>query len=412
MDMTREDCSMLDAEDPLASFRTRFLMPDGIIYLDGNSLGPLSRAARERLQQVIDSEWGQGLIGSWTEAGWMNLPTRVGTKIAQLVGAAPSEIIACDSTSVNLFKLLAAARALRAERRVLLTEVENFPTDNYIAEGFSQVSADPLALRRVPADEIVGTIDDETAVVLLTHVNYRTGGTHDMAAVTEAAHAKGALVLWDLSHSAGALPVDLNGCGSDFAAGCGYKYLNGGPGAPAWAFVASRLQSDITQPLTGWMGHRSPFEFADAYEPAAGIQRVLAGTPPVLGLSSLDAALDDILDAGIYRLRTKSVALCELFIDLVENRCAEMGLNLASPRAAAQRGSQISFHHENGYAVVRALLESKVVGDFRSPDIMRFGFAPLYTRFTDVWDAAEKLVEILEQGTWKELRFSLRSAVT
>jgi len=410
--MTRENCVALDAEDPLASFRSRFLMPDGVIYLDGNSLGPLSRAARDRLQEVVDIDWGRGLIGSWTEADWINLPARVGGKIAGLIGAGPQDVIACDSTSVTLFKLLASARALRPDRHILLTDAENFPTDTYIAESVAHISPEPIELCQVPADEIIKAIDDETAVVSLTHVNYRTGAVYDMAAVTKAAHARGALVLWDLSHSAGALPVDLGACGADMAVGCGYKYLNGGPGAPAWAFVASRLHVDLAQPLTGWMGHRAPFEFSGRYEPAAGMQQMLTGTPPVLALSSLDASLDDIVDAGMARLRTKSVALCELFINQVEARCAGQGLALASPRDPAHRGSQVSFRHENGFAVIRALLESKVIGDFRAPDIMRFGFAPLYTRFVDVWDAAEKLAEVLESGIWRDPRFSVRRAVT
>jgi len=410
--MTRENCAALDAEDPLASFRSRFLMPDGVIYLDGNSLGPLPRVARDRLREVVDSEWGQGLIGSWTEADWINLPASVGGKIAGLIGAGPQDVIACDSTSITLFKLLAAARALRPDRRILLTDTENFPTDTYIAESVAHISPEPLELRQVEADEIIKAIDDETAVVSLTHVNYRSGAVYDMAAVTKAAHASGALVLWDLSHSAGALPIDLSACDADMAVGCGYKYLNGGPGAPAWAFVASRLHTDLAQPITGWMGHRAPFEFSGRYEPAVGMQQMLTGTPPVLALSSLDASLDDVVDAGMDRLRAKSVALCELFIERVEARCAGQGLALASPRNAAHRGSQVSFRHENGFAVIRALLDSKVIGDFRAPDIMRFGIAPLYTRFVDVWDAAEKLAEVLESGTWRDPRYSVRRAVT
>lgn len=410
--MTRENCAALDVEDPLASFRSRFLMPDGVIYLDGNSLGPLSRAARDRLREVVDNEWGQGLIGSWTEADWISLPARVGGKVAGLIGAGPQNVIACDSTSVTLFKLLAAARALRPDRRILLTDAENFPTDTYIAESVAHISPEPIELRLVRADEIIGAIDDETAVVSLTHVNYRSGAVYDMAAVTKAAHARGALMLWDLSHSAGALPVDLGACDADMAVGCGYKYLNGGPGAPAWAFIASRLHADLAQPITGWMGHRAPFEFSGRYEPAAGMQQMLTGTPPVLALSSLDASMDDVVDAGVDRLRAKSVALCELFISQVEARCAGQGLALVSPRDAAHRGSQISFRHENGFAVIRALLERKVIGDFRAPDIMRFGFAPLYTRFVDVWDAAEKLAEVLESGTWRDPRYSVRRAVT
>jgi kynureninase len=394
---TREDCAALDAADSLAEFRDLFALPAGVIYLDGNSLGALPRAAAARAARVIGGEWGEGLIRSWNDADWIGLPFRVGAKIAPLIGAGAGEVVACDSTSVNLFKLLAAAFALRPERRALVTDSDNFPTDNYIAEGVAALSGGRIERRAVAADAVLDAIDGETAVVSLTHVNYRTGQVYDMAAINRAAAEKGALTLWDLSHSAGALPVDLNGYGADLAVGCGYKYLNGGPGAPAWLYVAERHHAAIAQPLTGWMGHAAPFAFATAYRPAAGIARMLTGTPPVVALSLMEAGLDILNRAGMARLREKSIALCELFIA----RCAGFGLELLSPADPARRGSQISFAHEHGYGAMQALIARGVIGDFRQPNVMRFGFAPLYLRHVDIWDAAEALGQVLAAEEWR-----------
>jgi kynureninase len=419
--MTRDHFLALDRGDPLAPLRELFDIPPGLIYLDGNSLGVLPRATPARLQQVVQQEWGRGLIGSWNHAGWITLPQRVGDKIAQLVGAQPGELVAADSTSVNLYKVLSAALdAVRAgphgePRRVIVSERDNFPTDLYIAQSLARERG--LELRLVDAAEIPGHLDGHLAVLMLTHVNYRTGALHDMAALTHAAHAAGGLVVWDLAHSAGALPVNLHEADADFAVGCGYKYLNGGPGAPAFAWVHPRLASRFVQPLSGWLGHAAPFEFSLSYRPAPGVARYVCGTPPVLAMAALECGVDTVLAAeplgGMAALRAKSLALTRLFIQQVEARCAGHGLALVTPRDDALRGSQVCFAHpQAGYAVMQALIARQVVGDFRAPDILRFGFTPLYTRYVDVWDAVEQLQQVLASGQWREARFNQRAAVT
>jgi kynureninase len=410
---TRADAEALDRADPLAPLRAGFHLPDDILYLDGNSLGPLAYAVRDRVRAVVDAEWGQGLIGSWNEAGWVELPRRVGDKIAKLVGAAEGTIVATDSTSVNLFKVLAAATTLRPERRVVVSERSNFPTDLYMAEGLAALLARGHELRLADsADELPGLIDDSVAVLMLTHVNYRSGLVHDMAALTQAAHDAGALAVWDLAHSAGALPVDLAGADADFAVGCGYKYLNGGPGAPAFLYVAPRHQAEVRQPLSGWFGHAAPFRFEPGYAPAPGIDRFLTGTPGVLSMSALDAALDLFGAVDMAALRQKSVALCEFFLARVEATSGALGVTLASPRDAARRGSQVSFAHPHAYAVMQALIARGVIGDFRAPDILRFGFTPLYTRFVDAFDAARELQAVLAGEEWKRPEFNVQRAVT
>jgi kynureninase len=421
--VTRDDCLALDARDPLRDLRDRFELPPGVIYLDGNSLGALPKATLARLHTVVQDEWGRQLIQSWNSAGWITLPQRVGDKIARLVGAGPGELVVADSTSVNLYKVLSAALAIaRADapaRRRIVSELTNFPTDLYIAEGLARQHGAELVL--VESDDVDAALDDRTAVLMLTQVNYRTGRLHDMEAVTRRAHQAGALAVWDLAHSAGALPVDLLGARADFAVGCGYKYLNGGPGAPAFVWVHPRHADRFRQPLSGWMGHASPFEFSPAYQPAAGISRYLCGTPPVLSLAALECGVDTVLAARIEALREKSIALTQCFIDLVETRCAGHALTLASPRDAQQRGSQVSFARaQGGYAIVQALIARGVIGDFRAgdpardsmPDILRFGFTPLYTRFVDAWDAVEHLRQVLESGEWTQPRFNRRAAVT
>jgi kynureninase len=422
--MNRQACAALDADDPLAALREQFELPEGVIYLDGNSLGVLPRAAAERVQQVVRDEWGHGLIRSWNTAGWIDLPQRVGDKIGRLIGAAAGEVVVADSTSVNLFKVLSAAlnlqRADAPQRRVIVSERHNFPTDLYIAESLARERR--LELRLVDADDIAPQLDERLAVLMLTHVNYRSGRMHDMAALTGRAHAAGALVVWDLAHSAGALPVDLNAAHADFAVGCGYKYLNGGPGAPAFAWAHARHttrmdREQLWQPLSGWLGHAAPFEFTPDYRPAPGVARFICGTPPVISMAALECGVDTVLAAdalgGMAALREKSLALTELFIGLVEQRCAGHGLQLRTPRDAALRGSQASFAREDGgYAVMQALIARGVIGDFRAPDILRFGFTPLYTRFVDVWDAVEHLRQVLESGEWREARFNRRAAVT
>ncbi len=408
----REDCLKRDGADPLAAWRRRFVLPENLIYLDGNSLGPLPTTTAGRLDDAVREEWGQGLIRSWNAAGWIDLPRRLGAKLAPLIGAAPHEVTVADSTSINLFKLLIGALRLRPDRRVIVSEAGNFPTDLYIAQGIVELLGGDYEIRYAEPDDIAAAIDRDVAVAMLTQVDFRSGRMHDMAAVTKAAQAAGALMLWDLAHSAGAFPVDLTGAGADFAVGCGYKYLNGGPGAPAFLFVAERHQDALIAPLSGWMGHARPFDFARDYAPAAGIDRQLCGTPPVLSMTALDAALDIWAEVDMAAVRAKSVALSDLFIDLVEDRCAGHGFALASPRSADARGSQVSFAHADGYAIMQALIARGVIGDFRAPDILRFGFAPLYLRYVDIWDAVEVLRAVMESRAWDTAEFKQRAAVT
>jgi kynureninase len=399
---------ILDAGDPLAEYRARFHVPNGVIYLDGNSLGCLPKATPDRLAEVVQGEWGEGLIRSWNAAGWIDLPQRVGAKIAPLIGAQPHEVIVADSVSVNLFKLISAALMMRPGRKAVLSEPGNFPTDIYMIEG---LEAQGLAERRLASrDNLIDALDNDVALLLLTHAHYKTGELFDMAALTEAAHQAGALVLWDLSHSGGALPVDLNACGADFAVGCGYKYFNGGPGAPAYAFIAERHHGDVRQPLSGWMGHARPFAFSDDYEPAPGVDRLLCGTPGILGLAALEVGVDMIAEIGIERLHAKSQALSEFFRQCLAE--AELDLDLVSPTNPALRGSQLSFRHPEAYTLCQALIARGVIGDFRDPDILRFGFAPAYLRFADMAEAVLHLAEVLETGEWQRAEFRERAAVT
>jgi len=426
---TRDQALARDAADPLAPLRAEFTLPEGLIYLDGNSLGALPRRTAARLQQTIAGEWGEGLIRSWNSAGWIDLAGSIGDRVAALIGAAPGEVSTGDSTSVNLFKALSACAALQKAdaptRTTLLSERSNFPTDLYIAE--SVAIAAGLKLRLVEAEDLVAHLTNDVALLMLTHVNYRSGRIHDMAELTRIAHAAGALTVWDLAHSAGAVPVDLHGANADFAVGCGYKYLNGGPGAPAFVWVHPRHtarmdREGLPQPLSGWLGHAAPFEFSPTYRPATGIERFVCGTPPILAMRALECGLEVFGEAeafgGMPALRDKSIALTSLFIERVEASCPGLGLTLASPRAPAERGSQASFAHAEGYPVMQALIERGVVGDFRAGQeggdghLLRFGFTPLYTRFVDAWDAAGVLAEVLSRETWREPRFAQRAAVT
>lgn len=409
--ITRSVAEALDAADPLAPFRDRFVLPDGLVYLDGNSLGALPKAAAARVAKVVAHEWGEGLVRSWNDAGWIDLPRRVGDKIARLVGAGPGEVVCADSTSVNVFKVLSAALALRPGRSTILSEEGNFPTDLYVAEGLARLLERGHRLRLVPKSDVRSAPDVDTAVLLLTHVDYRSGEKHDLEAVTRAGHEAGALVAWDLAHSAGAMPVDLAAAGADFAVGCGYKYLCGGPGAPAFLYVAPRHQEAFRQPLSGWLGHAEPFAFEAAYRPAPGISRALCGTPPILSMSALDAALDVILAADLALVRAKSEAMTSFFVEAVEQECGE-AVQLVSPRVSSLRGSQVSFAHPDAYAVMRALIERGVVGDFRAPDVLRFGFAPLYVRFADAWETARALAEVLSSHAHERPEFRRRAAVT
>lgn len=434
--ITLEDCRRRDAADPLRRLRDLFSIPPGIIYLDGNSLGVMPKSAAAHAAKVITQEWGTDLIRAWNSAGWFTLPQRLGNRIAPLIGAGTDEVVVTDTTSINLYKVLSAALLIAAQdaplRRVVLSERSNFPTDLYIAQGLCQARGYTLQL--VEPEDIAAALTAEVAVLMLTHVNYRTGAMHDMAAATGCAHAAGALVVWDLAHSAGAVPVDLTGAKADFAIGCGYKYLNGGPGAPAFVWVNPKHADRFWQPLSGWWGHAKPFEFTPDYQPAAGINRYLCGTQAIVSMSLLACGLDGFEAAqelgGMSALRSKSLALTDVYIDLVAQRCAGFGLELVTPRAHAQRGSQVCLTNEHAlegsgaYAIVQALIARGVIGDFRAgdpssgtgqigaKDILRFGFTPLYMGFEDVWHAVEQLRQVLDSGEWQQPRFNQHHAVT
>jgi kynureninase len=410
---TVADVEAMDRTDPLGHIRDAFALPPGVIYLDGNSLGPVTHAVLAAVEKTAREEWGRDLIKSYNDAGWWQLPVSVGEKIGRLIGAASGETVACDTTSANIFKLLHVALDLRPDRKVIVAEGQGFPTDLYIAEGvLSTRPGKELKLQGVDAPTIEALLDHTVAVVLVNQVDYRTGVRRDIASLTKQAHAVGALIIWDLCHSAGAMPVDLNAAGADFAVGCGYKYLNGGPGAPAFIFCASRHLPHVNQPLSGWWGHAKPFAFEPGYTPDPGIRRFLCGSQPVLSMRALDAALDVWRNVDIDAVRTKSEALTDLFIQRVEATCGSYGVTLATPRDAAVRGSQVSFAHPGGYPIMQNLIARGVIGDFRAPDRMRFGFAPLYVRFRDVFDAVEILRDILTRETWRDPQYQTRSEVT
>lgn len=409
MPITYAGLQALDRADPLAPFRDEFILPAGVVYLDGNSLGPLPAATPGRVAAVVEQEWGQGLIRSWNEAGWIGLAARVGDKIGRLLGAPPGTVMAADSTSVNIFKLLSVALGLRPGRRVILSEAGNFPTDIYIAEGLVALLGQGHELRLVEAGEVVPALGPDVAVVMLTHVNYRTGAMHDMEAVTRAAHAAGALTLWDLAHSAGAVPLDLLADQADMAVGCGYKFLNGGPGAPAFLYVAEPLQAAARYPLTGWLGHADPFGFHQSFRPAEGIARATVGTPSILALSALEVGVDIALRAPMQAVRAKSLAQAAILMELAVQHCAAAVLEVATPAA---RGSQVSFRHPEAYAVVQALIARGIIGDFRAPDTIRFGITPLTLRYAELWTVAEALRDVLATEAWREERFRARNRVT
>ena len=407
--MTLEDAQKLDSADPLAFARERFRLPDGIIYLDGNSLGALPAAAPAALANTAERQWGDDLITSWTKHDWIDWPAQIAAKLAPVVGAKPNELLVADSTSVCLFKLLAAATRARPGRRTIVSQKQNFPTDLYVAQGLCEMLG--LRLKTVSPEQVVRAIDDDTAVVSLTHVDYRGASFYDMRSLNEAAHDAGALMLWDLSHSAGAIQVDLDGTGSDLAVGCGYKYLNGGPGAPAFLYVAEQLQAELQSPLQGWMGHAQPFAFNDEYEPANGIGRFLTGTPPILAMAALDAGLSTFEGVSMADVEAKSRRLSQLFSEQVE-ACCGAEVRLASPRNPSERASHVVFAHREGYAVMQALIARGVIGDFRAPDLMRFGFTPLYNSYADVFRAAEILGDIIASSEWDQPRFKARAKVT
>ena len=393
-----------------AATRAMFHIPDGVTYLDGNSLGPLPLAAGKRAQEVIACEWGEMLITAWNRAGWMDMPRRIGDRVARLIGAAPGTVVMGDTLSIKVYQALAAALELRPDRKIVLSDSGNFPTDLYMAQGLLRSLGKDHELRVVAPQEVAQALDSDVAAMMLTHVDYRTGRMHDVGALTDAAHEVGALALWDLAHSAGAVPVDLSGCDADFATGCTYKYLNGGPGAPAFIYVRPELAEKVQPALSGWLGHEAPFAFDPDYRPGAGIDRMRVGTPPIVQLAILDAALDawDGVDMG--DLRHRSVQLTERFIAGVEANCP--GLTLVSPRDPEMRGSQVSFAFHEGYAAMQALIARGVIGDFRAPDVMRFGFAPLYIGDDDVDRAASILAEVIATRAYEAPEFQKRSAVT
>lgn len=412
IDLTLATARTFDSRDELREYRDRFALPEGVIYLDGNSLGALPKATVGRISRVTEREWGADLIGSWNRHDWINSPTSVGRKVARLIGAGTDEVVVTDTTSVNLFRLVVTALKLQSERTEVVTETGNFPTDLYVCDGATRTFGRGSRVRAVARERILDAIGPSTALLLLTHVHYKTGEMYPMAEITAAAQARGALVLWDLSHSAGAVTVDLTAANADFAVGCGYKYLNGGPGAPSYLYVAARHHERAFNPISGWHGHHAPFDFSDEYVAASGIRRFLAGTPSIIANAALETGIELTLEAGVDRIVTKSRALADYFVALVEQQCAGYGLTLVSPREAGRRGSHVSFAHPRGYEIVQALIARSVIGDFRAPDVLRFGLTPLYTRFEDVWNAARLLKDVLGTEAWREPRFAVRSTVT
>jgi kynureninase len=409
LDLTRAGAEALDAGNPLRGHHDLFDLPDGVVYLDGNSLGALPRTVAAHLARVVGAEWGRGLISSWNDADWINLPARVGAKIARLIGAPAADVHVGDSTTVLLFKTMVAAARMRPDRHVIVLEPTTFPTDGYVAAGVADLLG--LELRWCDPADPAASLDDDVALLALTHVDFRTGALYDMPALTSAAHDVGALVQWDLCHSAGAVPVDLVAVDADFAVGCTYKYLNGGPGSPAYAYVAARHQDAVAQPITGWMGHAHPFAMERDHTPADGVRRLASGTPPVLALSALDAALDVFADVDLATLRAVSVSLTDLFIALVDARLGDT-FAVVTPRDSAGRGSQVSLAHPDAYGVVQALIARDVVGDFRNPDVARFGFAPLYVTHVDVWDAVDRLVAVMAADEHRDPSYAVRNLVT
>ena len=412
--LTREDFIKLDTLDPIKKVREEFALPKDIIYFDGNSLGPLPKNTIKSLDSVIQREWGDGLVRSWNDENWINLPRNLGNQIAPLIGAKEGEVIVVDSTSVNLFKVLSSALMLNKNRKVIVSESGNFPSDLYILEGVNNMFGESYerCLMDEGDEEIEKYIDSSTAVVVLSHINYKTGRITDIKKITTFAHEKGALVVWDISHSVGVLPMNLHDLGVDFAVGCTYKHLNGGPGAPGFLFVHSSLIEKVSQPLTGWLGHIKPFDFEVEYKPANDINKFICGTPPIIAYKAIESGLEIFKDLSIIEIREKSTKLSEMFIQLMKQECTEFGFTLFSPKNSEQRGSQISFLHENAYSIIQALISHGIIGDYREPNVMRFGISPLYMRFEDVWNAITCLREIMQTGQWQSEKFKNKNYVT
>lgn len=409
--ITREDCQSLDESDVLAPLREEFTLNVGEIYLDGNSLGPVSSAVRRRVNEVVEHEWGNGLVRSWNDAGWMAEPTRLGNRIAPLIGAQSDEVLVADTLTVLLAKLIGAALEQRPERHVVLTDAANFHSDVYIIEAMCERAGRKVTMRTIDRNHLDEELNDDVALVELTQVDYRTGESLDLAGITQKVHDAGALMLWDLAHSTGAVPLDVTGADVDFAAGCGYKYLNGGPGAPAYLYVRNSWQGRLRNPFPGWLGHARPFDFELSFEPADGMQSFVTSSPSILALAALDGALDIWDRATMAQVRTKSLALTDVFIELVDERLPGV-FDLVTPLDHAKRGSQVSLRHPDGYAIIQALIEVGVIGDFRAPDICRFGFAPLYVRFVDVYDAVERITGVMTSEAFRDPRFAVRNTVT
>lgn len=412
--LTREDCIKLDTLDSIKKVREEFALPKDVIYFDGNSLGPLPKNTIKSLDSVIQREWGDGLIRSWNDENWINLPRNLGNQIAPLIGAKEGEVIVVDSTSVNLFKVLSSALMLNENRKVIVSEAANFPSDLYILEGVNNMFGESYERCLIDEgdDEIEKYIDSSTAVVVISHINYKTGRITDLNKITTFAHEKGALVVWDISHSVGVLPMNLHDLGVDFAVGCTYKHLNGGPGAPGFLFVHSSLIEKVSQPLTGWLGHIKPFDFEVEYQPANDINKFICGTPPIIAYKAIESGLEIFKDLSIIEIREKSIKLSEMFIQLMQQECTEFGFMLFSPKNSEQRGSQISFLHENAYSIIQALISHGIIGDYREPNVMRFGISPLYMRFEDVWNAITCLREIMQTGEWQSEKFKNKNYVT
>jgi kynureninase len=407
----RDECVALDARDPLAALRDDFVLREGEIYLDGNSLGPVSKGTQRRVREVIDHEWGEGLIRSWNSANWMDAPIELGNRLAPLIGAREGEVLVADTLTFLLAKIIGGSLELRPDRHVVITDAVNFHSDLYIVAAMARLAGRDIIVKTIDRDTLVDYLDDDVALVMFTHVDFRTGEMLDMAGITAAVHAVGALMLWDLAHSTGAVPLDVTSANIDFAAGCGYKYLNGGPGAPGFMYVAPRWQGVLRNPLPGWLGHARPFDFEPTYESAPGMRAYVTSSPSVLALGALDGALEVFERTTMTEVRVKSLALTDLFISLVEEALPGV-FDVVTPREHTLRGSQVALRHEQGYGIVQALIERGVIGDFRAPDICRFGLTPLYLRYVDVYDAVQILVDVMMSSAHLDERFIVRLAVT
>jgi kynureninase len=408
----RAQCERSDTDDPLRHCRDRFSLPDGITYLDGNSLGPLPKTAHDAISRCVSAEWGEGLISSWNEARWIDLPARAGDLLAPLIGARPDEIVFGDSTSVSLFKLAASLLASSHKGKKIVSETGNFPTDTYILEGLIRLLGDRHELFRAEMADVTAAIDDETSLVVLTHVNYRSGAMYPMARITEKCRSMDIPLIWDLCHSAGAVPLDLQDAGIEFAIGCGYKYLNGGPGAPAFTYIRASSQAAFDPVLTGWFSHARPFEFEPNYDPHQSIAKALVGTPPVIALTGLIEGLKTFENVEASEIRVKSLALSSLFMDLVDQELSAYNFKVVTPREADRRGSQVSLVHDQGYAIMQYLIAKGFIGDYREPGLLRFGLTPLFLRFTDIWDCIACLRDAMETGAWDLPEYRERKAVT